>query len=185
MRLFELTQGVAPLLPGQWRYNHLAEKRSDVRHANEAILNDDIQPGRQLVFRPCWDSPGRIRIAGSLPQGLSKTHITVSEERTPAAVAGDITRRLLPDYLAEWKDTETRRRERESEMELYRHQVDLLRRFVPEFHQLYNRTLSGADEFHFQDGSVQLYSNYKASLQLSLPFEDLVRVLMALYSHAP
>jgi hypothetical protein len=50
-RLFALAEEVAPLLTGQWRYNRLAEKRSDVRHANEAVLNDDTQPGRQLVFK--------------------------------------------------------------------------------------------------------------------------------------
>ena len=54
---------------------------------------------------------------------------------------------------------------------------------MPEFHQLYNRSLTGADEFHFKDGSVQLYSSYKASLRLSLSFPDLVRLLMALYGN--
>ena len=44
-RLFVLASEVAPLVTGQWRYNHLAEKRSEVRHANEAVLNDDTPSG--------------------------------------------------------------------------------------------------------------------------------------------
>jgi hypothetical protein len=184
-RLFALASEVAPLLTGQWRYNRLAETRSDIRHANEAVLNDDTQPGRQIMFRPCWEAPGRIQIRGSLPQSLSREKITVSEQRLARAVAGDINRRLLPGFLQEWRETETRRRQREAELELYRHQVELLRKFVPEFHQLYNRSLTGADEFHFRDGTVQLYSSYKATLRLSLPFADLVRVLMALYGNTP
>jgi hypothetical protein len=55
----------------------------------------------------------------------------------------------------------------------------------PEFSLRYNRSLTGADEFHFKDGSVQLYTSYKASLRLSLSFPDLVRVLMALYGNTP
>lgn len=179
--LFTLAEEVAPLLTGQWRYNRLAEKRSNIRHANEAVLNDDTQPGRQLVLRPSWETPGRIRVAGVLPQGLSKTRITVSEQRTSPAIAGDINRRLLPAFLAEWQAAITRRQAREAELELYGYQVELLRQFVPEFHQLYRRDLTGADEFYFQDGALRLYSGYNATVRLSLPFTDLVRVLMALY----
>jgi hypothetical protein len=182
-RLFALAEEVPPLLTGQWRSNRLAEQRSDIRHANQAVVNDDTQPGRQLVFRPCWDIPGRVQIRGSLRESLSRVKITVSEQRPARAVAGEINRRLLPGFLQEWQEAETRCRQREAELELYRHQVELLRRFVPEFSLRYNRELSGADEFTFRDGSVQLYSNYKASLRLSLPFADLVRVLMALYGN--
>ena len=70
-------------------------------------------------------------------------------------------------------------------MERYRHQVDLLTKFVPEFSLRFHRELSGADEFFFRDGSVQLYSSYKANLRLSLSFPDLVRVLMTLYGTMP
>lgn len=180
-RLFALAEEVAPLLTGQWRYNRLAETRSDVRHANEAVVNDDTQPRRQIVLRSCWDMPGRIQICGSLRESLSHVKITISEQRPARAVAEDINRHLLPGFLQEWQETETRCQARDAEMELYRHQVEVLRKFVPEFHQLYNRSLSGADEFHFRDGSVQLHASYKASLHLSLPFPDLACVLMALY----
>ncbi len=112
-RLFALAEEVAPLLTGQWRYNRLAETRSDIRHANEAVLNDDTQPGRQLVLRPCWEAPGRIQIRGSLPQSMSREKITVSEQRPARAVAGDINRRLLPGFLQEWRETETRRQARD------------------------------------------------------------------------
>jgi hypothetical protein len=72
-----------------------------------------------------------------------------------------------------------------NELEFYRHQVDLLRRFVPEFEQRYSRLPSGTNKFYFRDGSVPLYSSYKANLRLSLSFADVVRVLMALYGNTP
>jgi hypothetical protein len=180
-RLFALAEEVAPLLTGQWRYNRLAEKHSEIRHVNEAVVNDDTQPGRQLVFRSCWETPGRLQIRGNLPQRLSRVTITVAEQRTARAIAADINRRLLPGFLQEWQHAATQRHQQDAELELYGHQVELLRKFVPEFHQLYTRTLTGADEFYFRDGSVRLYASTNASLRLSLPFPDLVRALMALY----
>ena len=102
-RLFALAEEVAPLLTGQWRYNRLAETRSDIRHANEAVLNDDTQPGWQIVLRPCWDMPGRLQIRGSLPQSMSRVKITVCEQRPARAVAGDINRNCAR-YSAGGKD---------------------------------------------------------------------------------
>jgi hypothetical protein len=183
-RLFEVAQGVAPLLKGQWRYNQLAAQCSEHRAGNRAVLNDDTKPRRQIIFRPAWHTPGRIELYGLLPTDYpSNTKITVAETRSVPAIASDINRRLLPGFLAEWTEAEARCQKREAEMELYRHQVDLLRRFVPEFAQYPNRgRLTGSDEFYFRDGRLQLFSSgFKASLRLSLPFDEMVRVLMALY----
>lgn len=66
-------------------------------------------------------------------------------------------------------------------MELYKNQVDLLRRFVPEFSVQYGRKqLSGADDFWFRDGRLRMFASHaKASLELSI----VVRVLKVLCSH--
>jgi hypothetical protein len=56
-RLFALAEEVAPLLTGQWRSNRLAEQRSDIRHANEAVLNDDTQRAGSWCYGRagrCW-----------------------------------------------------------------------------------------------------------------------------------
>jgi hypothetical protein len=83
-----------------------------------------------------------------------------ANEQCPArAVANDINRRLLPNFLQAWQKAETRRQAQEVELEFYRHQVDLLRRFVPEFEQRYSRLPSGTNKFYFRDGSVQFYSS--------------------------
>ncbi len=169
-RLFALAEEIAPLLTGQWRSNRLAEQRPDIRHANQAVVNDDTQPGRQLVFQPCPDKPGRIHMRGSLRESLSRVNIILSEQLPARAVAGDINRRLLPGFRQEWREAETCRQAQEAKLELDRHQVALLRWFVLEFSLRSNRELSGADEFCFRDGSVQLSSSHKASLRLSLRF---------------
>jgi hypothetical protein len=106
-RLFALAEEIAPLLTGQWRSNRLAEQRSDIRHANQAVVNDDTQPGRQLVFQPCPDKPGRIHMRGSLRESLSRVKIILSEQLPARAVAGDINRRLLPGFRQEWREAET------------------------------------------------------------------------------
>lgn len=183
-RLFAVAQGVAPLLTGQWRYNQRAAVQSAVRQGNRAVLNDDTQPGRHIVLRPAWQRPGRIEVFGMLPTDYpSQTRITVAETRPIAALAGEINRRLLPRFLTEWTAAEERRQQQAAAMDLYRHQVELLQTFVPAFGPSPNRDrLTGADTFSFRDGRVQLFSSgVKASLRLSLAFDDVVRVLMTLY----
>ena len=146
-RLFAVVHGVAPLLNGQWRDNQLAAQCSEHRSGNRAVLSDDTQPGRQIVLRPAWQTPRRIELYGLLPSDYPrKIRITVAQMRLVPAIAGDINRRLLPGFLSEWTEAKARRQQREAEIELYRHQVDLLRRFVPEFGQYriepYRRTES-------------------------------------------
>ena len=179
-RLFEIAQGVAPLLDGKWRYNRLAEENEKSHWQNRAVLNDDTQAGRQIVFSSCWNRKGRIEISGPLPSGrYSKTRITVGETRNIPAIAADIERRFLPGYLKEWTEAEADQQARAETMELYRHQVDILRRVLPDFRQAHGHQLTGYDEFYFTGGKVRLGGS-SADLNLRLPFDDLVRVLMFL-----
>ena len=179
--LFELTTEIAPLLKGKWRYNQLAEE-NERGYIRRALINDDTQPGRQVVLRPYAPQAGRIQIYGLVPNRSSQTKITVSEKRTARAIAGDINRRLLPGYLSEWEAAQQFHQKREAELDIYRHQVNLLR-FVPGMdRQRGSNTLTGADEFWFEGGSMCLYSGgHKAHVRLSLSFDDLVRVMMVLY----
>lgn len=183
-RLFTLAQSVAPLLTGEWRYNRLAEERRDYAHGNRAVISDDTKPGRRIVLRPCWRVAHRIEVYGELPSDRSsQTKITVSPKRSARAVASDINRRLLPDFLKEWEQAEAYHEKRTAELERYRHQVDLLKRFVPDFRLLHGgQDLRGDDEFSVPHGTLRMYAgDYQATLKLSLPFEDLVKVLMLLY----
>jgi len=97
----------------------------------------------------------------------------------------EIERRFLPGYLTEWIQAEADKRQQAETMALYRHQVDLIRRMAPEFRQAYRQALTGCDEFYFQGGKVRLSSSgTNAHLELSLSFDELVRVLMFLHGQA-
>ena len=182
-RLHDIAQGVAPLLDGQWRYNRLAAENEKTHWQNRATLNDDTRTGRQIVFCSIWNRPERINIYGSLPERYSKTRITVGQGRDTPAIAADIERRFLPGYLTEWDEAEADKRRRAETMALYSHQVDLIRRIAPDFRQAYTQQLTGCDEFYFKGGKVRLSSSgYDAHLELSLPFDKLVRVLIFLKS---
>lgn len=64
--------------------------------------------GRALFIRELWNAKGRWTIAGIYPEspasdrfagdGKPMPRITVAATRTPAAIAREITRRLLPAY---------------------------------------------------------------------------------------
>ncbi|MGW0061396.1 hypothetical protein ACWDTT_15900 [Streptosporangium sandarakinum] len=58
-----------------------------------------------LLLNQAYNEPNRVRIHGLLPDNPHRDHlgveggtITVSMTRSGKAIAGDITRRLLPDY---------------------------------------------------------------------------------------
>ena len=179
-RLFDIARGVAPLLDGRFRYNRLEEEKANYDWGNRAVLSDDTKTGRQIIFKNCWRKSGRIEITGLMPRGYGRTAITVAQTRDIPAIAGDINRRFLPPYLEEWNTRQAEINDRAAKLEAYGHQVDLLRRICPEFRKSQHGELTGYDEFYFQNGQVRLSSDSNSQLRLSLPFDDLVRVLMYL-----
>jgi hypothetical protein len=68
--------------------------------------------GYGVLFETCWDKPKRLKISGVWPQdSTGHTHhpytgapsITVSAEKSAKAIADDIERRLLPEYLEHYR----------------------------------------------------------------------------------
>lgn len=182
-RLFEIAQGIAPLLDGSWRYNRLEEARHGSDWMHRAVLHDPACPNRQIIVSGIWNKPDRLCFRGRIPHGHIRTRITVAKRRDIPSIAADVNRRFLPGFADEAEAAKACHDHRQAELEAYRHQVDILRRFLPGFRHSHSQTLTGSDEFYFQGGSVRMYSSgYEAELTLSLPFDDLVRVLMFIYS---
>lgn len=180
-RLFDVAIGVAPLLDGRFRYNCLEEEKTTYDWGNRAVLNDDTETGRQILLTNCSRKPERIVVSGRLINGYGRTSITVANSRDIPSIAGDINRRFLPDYLKEWEKRQDEQAERTAKMEAYKHRVDLIRHIVPDFWSRNGRALTGSDEFYFKGGRVRLScSEYDEELRLSLPYDDLVRVLVYL-----
>ena len=182
-RLFEIAAGIAPLLNGSWRYNRMEEERSErCDWLNKAVLNDSAHPGRQIVVSPIWNKPERIKIRGRIPHGYCRRTITVAQRRDIPAIAADINRRFLPGFAEEAEAAAASHAHEQERLETYRHQVDILRRFLPGFRHPHSRTLTGSDEFYFKGGSIRMSAyGHDADVKLSLPFDDLVRLLMFAY----
>jgi len=69
-----------------------------------AYLNGPDQA--RLYLRGIWNDATRVQVAGGYPQNHQRPaahSITVALSRGAAAIAREITRRLLPDYLATLK----------------------------------------------------------------------------------
>jgi len=101
--LLELTAAIARELGPPWAASPLPE--------NEASLHG---PGRHLLVVRHDHRNDRLTIAGAAAAGLgphwprpSRHRITVSREKSPERIAGEISRRLLPDYRAALAVAET------------------------------------------------------------------------------
>jgi len=80
------------------------------------LVNDT---GARLFMRINWRDESRVVISGEYPKQPMYTHSPVSHEITVArtksgkAIAGDILRRLLPEYLTDLRSVQQRIAERE------------------------------------------------------------------------
>lgn len=95
-----MARKVISLLGGEW-----AVDRKWLKDTNNGLMLNGPD-GRALHFCVGWAAKGRLGISGSFRNGLNqhlpydreKTEITVSKDKTPAQIAKDIERRLMPVY---------------------------------------------------------------------------------------
>jgi hypothetical protein len=116
-QLLALARSLAPFLPG-----FVPDENPDDTHEYAAkMLHAD---GRSLFFASKWGGkPGQVCVSGDFPYEWHQFReykegnysINVSTSRTPESIAGDITRRLLPNYTPAFE----RRRERVAEHDAY------------------------------------------------------------------
>jgi hypothetical protein len=101
---------IAPHLPGSWRLDTRPVERDDYYRGSRIVGPDHL--AIRLQAGGWRQKPGMISIYGEMPNfGLSHQEcyaagtrwvslsINVSSSRTPQSIAGDIARRLIPDYL--------------------------------------------------------------------------------------
>jgi hypothetical protein len=110
--LSAVVQQVALHLGPPWKFNQLGEPS----HWRFEIIDGQ---GRSLVF--CHDTRAdRFRIGGAFPRDWPRPHsgdyrsIGVSAVRSPKVIAADVSRRLLPQYLAAFERAAQRRREEQA-----------------------------------------------------------------------
>ncbi|MEM9422372.1 MAG: hypothetical protein AAF986_07705 [Pseudomonadota bacterium] len=175
-RIEEIAKGVARLLDGQWIYNHLADKNWCTR----AELFDQKNRNRVMTFSTIWNKPDRVCIRAFVKETGVSDEITVSQDRTIPAIAGDINRRLLPPFIEKAVQAESDMEQQAVENAAEQLKVDLLKRFLPNF-----RAAQGGRsyQYYFDGGAVELWRyNGKARVELDLDFDNLVRVLHFVYA---
>lgn len=183
-RIVEIAEQAAPFITGAWRFNRLASEKRSSEWRTIAVISDDEQPGRTIDLRPDWNKSGRIAISGSMPDNsYYQGHITVSDQRSGKAIAGDINRRLLPDYLRCWSKRHADHVERARKAVEFEQKRYLLSQILPGFRDGYAH---GSEErFYFEAGNdglrgkVQMYKYYSedtATLEVRLTFDQLVKL---------
>jgi len=182
-RAQEIAAAVAPLLIGAWRFNRRATEAHVWQHV---VLSDDAAPGRGIEFKSYMQGGARFEVSGQLPsQGGSwwrSPSITVSQDRTPRAIAGDINRRLLPGYLALWEKRRADIERHLSEDAEHLQRYELLRKAAPDLTTFYhNHPVLSSDSFRFSKGKVRMHRRYdRLTLELSLSFAQVLQILFFL-----
>lgn len=91
-----------PLHQNRWvQLRKTGEGEQPSIHCNTDGWNTDIKEGNRLEFGGNW--PERTTEATFYPYN-EKHKIGCSAKRTPASIAKDIQRRLLPGYLPKWAE---------------------------------------------------------------------------------
>lgn len=197
-RLHKVAARVAAFLPG-WRFNQLRELGPTAE-----LIGPD---GMTLFF---WGGrePGKIRISGRFPSwgrwGRAdgyrcltrlKNHIGVSINRAPAAIAADIQRRLMPQYVTYYALAKQEKAETIARMENMRHQAQAMCHvyqgakvdpaWKPDAYAHQINVLT--DYIHLDKGGgpsrIKISLTYGVSMELNnLPAESAIKVLALLQS---
>ncbi|RED44134.1 hypothetical protein [Aestuariispira insulae] len=189
--LQELGRAIAPLLPGAWRYNAIKSKDGNFNEwGSRAILTNDSIRGQGIGIGPYWNKHRFLKIGGLLPGddwGRSQFTIGVSANRTPEAITGDIKRRLLNEYAAEWMKTQEEYFKQQKEADAWREKVELLDNIIPIYdgYSYHHEKLKRRGRFRFKYGFGNVYSEDFTKLELDLSFNQLVRVMVLLAKMEP
>ena len=172
-----IIEQVALYLGRPWKFNHLEQESSWQRQ----IIDGQ---GRALIFSHQYNSE-RFKISGKFDRRFTEPlhsdyhSIGVSFTRHPKAIAADIQRRLLPNYLKAYDQARQRYIDNQSKIERINHMAHLLSKAS-------NGCIisDGATQKRicFTNGEMTFYgSSEELSLSLhSLSVEDVLKVLAAL-----
>jgi hypothetical protein len=177
---FRIATEAAPFINGAWRFNNTFT--SQCHRQGCAVLSDDRQPGRAIEFFASWSAKDRITIKGTLPSlgahDRYTNQITVAPHRSGKAVAGDINRRLLPDYLDAWTKRQAEIAADRARVDLHKIKLDMIKSYCPELRARYGGKLEDTHDLRTRFGELRLwYQSQRADLTLALSFDDLIRVL--------
>ncbi|MCZ4283145.1 hypothetical protein O4H49_20340 [Kiloniella laminariae] len=175
-RLYILAEDIAPYITGAWIFNKImTEKKPGYSHIVILSNKEDRNQNIELCSN-VWGHKGRIVIKGILPnQYGSKARITVNPARSGKNIAGDINRRLLPDYKLEILDAHVIKEKKSREETEFNQKINLLKKVTSNLSQRNSR------EYSFNRGVLQMYpGSDTVYLNLNLSFDEAIKVLCLL-----
>lgn len=169
-----LVEQIALYLGKPWKFNFQGEPSSWRYEIIDGM-------GKTLFFTT---NKSRFRISGHFPANHTRAYskhyksITVSMERSPKDIAGDIFRRLIPDYLKAYAEAQTIYQEEKSRQE----HITLIANLIQKASQgrILDQTQSNA-KVYFKKGNAQIWRDEKISLALNnLTVEEAIKILSLL-----
>ena len=162
----KLAEQIAPFLKG-WRYNRVLTDQLSEHWQSPCILSNG---NRRFRIGTSWRDKGRVSVSGE----HSRHTITVSPNRAPRAIAGDIERRFLPVYLKDVTEYEKSVQSMADKAEVVRQQTELLRKVCPNLRVGHGHS----SEMHFDGGSYRFgYSPDSYSITFNqLTFDESLRL---------
>ena len=173
-RAQEIAPHVARMLPGNWRYNRL-ESELPQNYRGSAIIQNDDEPGKRFKILPYWQVTGRLCFLGCHPNTNDfspfERTITVSAQRSADAIAGEIARRFLPDYLTEYARKTAQAEKHNARAADHTHKMNLIKKFLPETRPIHHLS----ENFHTRFGDIQLsWDQKEVRIRGHIPFDQFV-----------
>ena len=198
----ELVRAIAAALPDQWRYNERAEQQLHSRCSAEIIG----ERGKVLYFRERWEKKNMVSVScgwprlgrssfdphhvGALKHDASRLGINFSPSRTPVAIANDIKRRLLTDYVSLFDQCLASKAQRERDLEQIRYQVEQLGRvgkLRPSAHNNHYESEVSLSRYFPQAGAcnyrVSIYSGESRIELTSVPMDLAIKIAGLIDAH--
>tara|TARA_R110002110_G_scaffold415559_1_gene650639 strand:+ start:3792 stop:4358 length:567 start_codon:yes stop_codon:yes gene_type:complete len=175
----EIAPTVARLLPGNWRHTTIESDDAD-KWRPAAIIKNDNTSGQKIRIQQHWQKADRLEIGGVIAGSIYKTpRITVAASRTAEAIAADIARRLIPDYLKAFERSAAEAEGRKSVHTDEALKLALLKKFLPEMSP--GRNHSGRADQRCRFGNIGLnHDRTRVNVEGSFPFDLFVKFLATL-----
>lgn len=197
---FELVEKIAQHLPDEWRFNYLIDEKE--KYANPQIIG---LKGAAINFRYRCDIKGMVSVTGSWPRipgddryscvrhwGVLKKNesmptVGFNDSRKPLAIAKDIKRRFLVNYVDYYQRCLVERTKTVKHRENVHYQVELLKKVYPLVENVHRhnpdrpRLYLTKQKIGELAGELYFNSNETFDTNFSnVPLEKLVKVLAIL-----
>ncbi len=178
-RLHDIALGCVPFLKGRWRY---LKNEDWAGYRQRAVLQDDTDRRRQIIFSDYYRGEGRFQVTGAYPVGQGNPpRITLSQCRSISDLGREINRRFLPSYLKHYDQSKSAHLLQIKKQEQLRIRAGLLKQIDPSMRPSHSHHGEVSTDYYLASGKLSLSSySDQVRLDVRLSFDQVVRVLYLL-----